>query len=82
MLVLGCCVFSLLLPWSNVQAGEITGPLVGFATPRKWADKSGKFKIDGRSKSADPKTVQLLKTDGKVVDVPMGSASRRSMPRV
>ena len=39
-LILGCYVFSLLLPWDNVQASEPKGSLVSFAIPRKWADNS------------------------------------------
>lgn len=67
-----CFLVCLCLP---INAGEPKGPLVGFAIKRSWSDKSGKFKIEGTLKSADSKTVQILKSDSKVVDVPVDKLS-------
>jgi hypothetical protein len=53
------------------MSGEPTGPLVGFAAKRNWEDKSGKFKIKGSLKSADAKSIEILKDDSKVVTVPV-----------
>ena len=59
----------------RIDAGEPKGPLIGFAIKRSWSDKTGKFKIEGSLKSADAKTVQILKSDSKVIDVPVDKLS-------
>jgi len=59
----------------RIDAGEPKGPLIGFAIKRSWSDKTGKFKIEGSLKSADVKTVQILKSDSKVIDVPVDKLS-------
>ncbi|MCU0709134.1 MAG: SHD1 domain-containing protein [Pirellula sp.] len=56
-------------------ADEPKGPLSGFAVPRQWSDKSGKFKIQAKLKFANEDEVQLLKDDDKVVTVPMNKLS-------
>jgi hypothetical protein len=56
---------------ASLIAGEPSGPLVGFAINRTWSDKTGQFKIEGSMRSADAKAVQLLKSDGKIVTVPV-----------
>ncbi len=58
-----------------LYAGEPKGPLASFANKRTWADKSGQFKIDGNLKFADAKSVQILKSDSKVVTVPIDKLS-------
>lgn len=59
----------------SIDAGEPKGPLIGFAIKRSWSDKTGKFKIEGSLKSADAKTIQILKSDSKVIDVPVDKLS-------
>jgi len=59
----------------RIDAGEPKGPLIGFAIKRSWSDKTGKFKIEGSLKSADAKSVQILKSDSKVIDVPVDKLS-------
>jgi hypothetical protein len=58
-----------------VHSGEPKGALLGFATPRAWADKTGRFKIDARLQFADDAEVKLLKSDGRVVTVPLDKLS-------
>lgn len=55
--------------------GEPKGPLIGFATPRTWSDASGKFRIEANLKNATETEVQLLKSDGKIVTVPVDKLS-------
>ncbi|MEW4455630.1 SHD1 domain-containing protein [Bremerella sp. JC817] len=56
-------------------AGEPTGALVKFAESRTWSDDSGKFQIGGSLKLATENEVQILKSDGLVVTVPLNKLS-------
>lgn len=58
-------------------AGEPTGLLTRFAENRTWVDGTGKFQIGGTMKSADEKQVQILKSDGRVVAVPLDKLSEK-----
>ena len=60
-----------------LEAGEPTGPLIGFASKRTWVDTTGKHQIEGSMKSADAKAIQILKTDGKIVTVPLEKMSEK-----
>lgn len=66
---------SVLFYLAPLQADEPKGPLSGFAVPRQWSDKSGKFKIQARLKFANRDEIQLLKDDDKVVKVPFEKLS-------
>ncbi len=58
-----------------VIAGEPTGLLAKYSQTRKWVDGTGKFQIDGSLKVADEKEVQILKSDGLVITVPLDKLS-------
>ncbi|WP_158261437.1 MULTISPECIES: SHD1 domain-containing protein [Pirellulaceae] len=58
-------------------AGEPTGALAKYAENRTWVDGTGKFQIGGTLKSADEKQVQILKSDGRVVTVPLDKLSEK-----
>ena len=56
-------------------AGEPSGPLSGFAVQRTWSDQSGRFKIEAALQHADQDNVRILKSDGRVVTVPLAQLS-------
>lgn len=60
-----------------VHGGEPTGVLAKYAETRTWVDGTGKFQIGGTLKSADEKQVQILKSDGRVVTVPLEKLSEK-----
>ncbi|QDU75931.1 hypothetical protein Pan97_29750 [Bremerella volcania] len=57
--------------------GEPTGALSKYAENRTWVDATGKFQIGGTLKMADEKQVQILKSDGRVVTVPLDKMSEK-----
>lgn len=65
-----------------VIAGEPKGPLAGFTAKRSWADQTGRFKIDAQLSFADESQVKLLKSDGKVVTVPLDKLSENDQTYV
>lgn len=66
-----------LLPLSTIDAGEPTGALAKYAENRNWVDDTGKFQIGGKLKSATAKEVQIQKTDGRVITVPLAKLSEK-----
>lgn len=69
-------LFLLVSPWM-AAAGEPTGALAKFAESRNWVDQTGKFQIGGSLKSADKTNVEILKTDGLVIKVPLDKLSAK-----
>lgn len=75
MVVIRNVLFLCMLLATTVMAGKPIGGLAGFATSREWSDASGRFNITGVMVEADETTLQLRKTDGRIVSVPVDKLS-------
>ncbi|RCS54122.1 hypothetical protein DTL42_02940 [Bremerella cremea] len=58
-----------------IQAGSPTGALSKYAESRSWSNDTGQFRIDGKLQSAEDNKVKILKSDNRVITVPLDKLS-------
>ncbi|PQO40681.1 SHD1 domain-containing protein [Blastopirellula marina] len=61
----------------GVRAGSPTGTLAKYGESRSWSNDTGKFRIDGKMKTAEGNQVTIAKSDGRVITVPLDKLSQK-----
>ncbi len=73
-----CLAIAILASYSLcVQAGSPTGSLAKYAESRTWSNSTGQFRIDGKMQFAEGNQVKIVKSDGRVISVPVDKLSQK-----